>query len=81
MTCERPSGSATRRYCRERTPGRNTPAGFVAGLEVSDEMLAMARTRLRRHIASGRLEVRLGSVESTVVGLVQIFRWAGRLFR
>jgi SAM-dependent methyltransferase len=40
------------------------PGGFVAGLDVSEEMIALARRRLRRLIASGRLEVHRGSVES-----------------
>ncbi len=38
--------------------------GFVAGLEVSEDMLAAARARLRRQIESGRLDVRQGSVDS-----------------
>lgn len=37
--------------------------GFVAGVEVSEEMQAVVRGRLRRFIESGRLEVRLASVE------------------
>jgi arsenite methyltransferase len=39
-------------------------SGLVSGLEVSEEMLALARARLRPLIGSGRLEVRLGTVES-----------------
>jgi len=38
--------------------------GFVAGLDVSEEMLEMAGARLRGQIESGRLEVRQGSVEA-----------------
>ena len=42
--------------------------GFVAGAEVSDEMLAAANKRLRRQIASGRLAVVRGSVDSLPFG-------------
>jgi ubiquinone/menaquinone biosynthesis C-methylase UbiE len=38
-------------------------SGFVAGVEVSREMLARARSRLRRDIDAGRLEVVEASVE------------------
>jgi SAM-dependent methyltransferase len=40
------------------------PEGFVAGLEVSVEMIALARRRLHRLVESGRLEIREGTVES-----------------
>jgi arsenite methyltransferase len=39
-------------------------SGLVSGLDLSEEMLALARARLRGLIESGRLEVRQGSVES-----------------
>jgi SAM-dependent methyltransferase len=38
--------------------------GFVAGLELSDEMVARSRLLLRSQIDAGRLELRQGSVES-----------------
>ena len=38
--------------------------GFVAGLELSDEMVARSRLLLRNQIDAGRLELRQGSVES-----------------
>ena len=38
--------------------------GFVAGLDVSEEMLAMARAKLSGQVESGRLEVLQGSVEA-----------------
>lgn len=41
-----------------------TPMGFVAGLELSAEMIARSRLLLRSQIDSGRLELRQGSVES-----------------
>ena len=45
-----------------------TPMGFVAGLELSEEMIARSRFLLRRQIDAGRLEVRQGSVESMPFG-------------
>jgi ubiquinone/menaquinone biosynthesis C-methylase UbiE len=36
--------------------------GFVAGIEISDPMIAHVRRRFRREIESGRLEVRHGDV-------------------
>lgn len=41
-----------------------TPRGFVAGLEVSEQMIARSRVLLRTQINAGRLVVRHGSVES-----------------
>jgi arsenite methyltransferase len=43
-------------------------AGLVAGVEVSDEMLALAHSRLRARVESGGLQVRKGSVESIPYG-------------
>ncbi len=42
--------------------------GFVAGVEVSDAMLAVAKRRLRARIPSGQLALRRGSVESLPFG-------------
>jgi SAM-dependent methyltransferase len=47
-----------RRLCEQAS------TGFVSGLEVSDEMIARANRVLRAVIASGRLELRQGAVES-----------------
>jgi len=41
-----------------------TPMGFVAGLELSGEMIARSRLLLRSQIDLGRLELHQGSVES-----------------
>ncbi len=38
--------------------------GCVAGVEISDEMLALARKRLRPQIAAGHVDLRKGSVEA-----------------
>lgn len=38
--------------------------GVVAGVEISEEMLAAAEGRFRRQIAAGRLELHLGTVEA-----------------
>jgi len=40
------------------------PGGCVAGVEISEEMMAMATGRFRTQIAAGRLDLRLGSVTS-----------------
>jgi SAM-dependent methyltransferase len=52
----------------------NTPKGFVAGLEVSEEMIARSRLLLRSQIDAGRLEVRHGSVDSMPFGDEQFDR-------
>jgi arsenite methyltransferase len=41
-----------------------TPLGFVAGLELSEEMIARSRLLLHGQIDAGRLELRQGRVES-----------------
>jgi SAM-dependent methyltransferase len=41
-----------------------SPMGFVAGLELSEEMVARSRLLLRTQIDAGRLELRQGTVES-----------------
>lgn len=51
-----------------------TPMGFVAGLEVSEEMIARSRLLLRGHISADRLELRQGSVESMPFGDEQFDR-------
>ncbi len=43
---------------------RDASQGFVAGVEVSDEMLAAANRRLRGSLSSGRLALSRASVES-----------------
>lgn len=48
--------------------------GFVAGLELSEEMIARARRALRGQIDAGRLELRHGSVESMPFGDEQFDR-------
>jgi len=40
------------------------PGGFVAGIEISEPMLKLARSRFRQELDSGRLEVKEGSVSS-----------------
>jgi arsenite methyltransferase len=42
--------------------------GFVAGIEVSEEMLAAANSRMRERVASGQLALRCASVESLPYG-------------
>jgi ubiquinone/menaquinone biosynthesis C-methylase UbiE len=42
--------------------------GRVVGVDVSETMLAMARHRNREHIESGRVELRLGTVEDLPFG-------------
>jgi ubiquinone/menaquinone biosynthesis C-methylase UbiE len=44
--------------------GEEVTSGFVAGVEVSEEMLALAARRLRRAIATGRVGVKRGSIEA-----------------
>jgi SAM-dependent methyltransferase len=39
-------------------------AGFVAGLELSEEMVANASARMEALVTTGRVEIRQGSVES-----------------
>lgn len=51
-----------------------TPMGFVAGLELSEEMITRSRLLLRCQIDAGRLEVREGSVESIPFGDEQFDR-------
>lgn len=51
-----------------------TPLGFVAGLELSEEMIARARLLLRGQIDAGRVELRQGSVESMPYGDEQFDR-------
>ena len=46
------------RLCAEASPGS------VAGVEVSDEMLALATTRLREPIGAGRAVLKRGNVEA-----------------
>jgi arsenite methyltransferase len=41
-----------------------TPRGFVAGIEISEPMLTLARRRFRAELASGRAEVREGSASA-----------------
>jgi len=41
-----------------------TPRGFVAGIEISEPMLKLARRRFRDELASGRAEVREGSASA-----------------
>ncbi|HVD77501.1 MAG TPA: class I SAM-dependent methyltransferase [Vicinamibacteria bacterium] len=40
------------------------PRGAVAGIEISEPMLELARRKFRREMAAGRLEVKEGSVSS-----------------
>jgi ubiquinone/menaquinone biosynthesis C-methylase UbiE len=42
--------------------------GFVAGVEISDEMLELAKRRLRKAIAAGHVVLRRGSVEALPFG-------------
>jgi len=55
-------GALLAQLCQE------APEGFVAGVDVSDEMLAAVKRRLRSRIASGQLAVRHASVESLPFG-------------
>jgi ubiquinone/menaquinone biosynthesis C-methylase UbiE len=41
-----------------------TPRGFVAGIEISEPMLKLARGRFRDELASGRAEVKEGSASA-----------------
>ena len=40
------------------------PEGFVAGVELSEEMVSRARLRFRAQLATGRVDVRHGNVQS-----------------
>jgi arsenite methyltransferase len=42
--------------------------GCVVGVEISDEMLALGRKRLRKPLAAGRVVLRQGSVETLPCG-------------
>lgn len=42
---------------------RSAPAGYVAGMDQSKEMVEQARTRNLKAIESGRVDLRHGSVE------------------
>jgi SAM-dependent methyltransferase len=53
------------RLCGEASPGS------VAGIEPSDEMLALATKRLRKPTAAGRVVLRRGSVETLPFGDAQ----------
>ena len=43
---------------------RRLPAGFVAGIEISQPMLDLARVRFAKESAAGRLELKQGSVSA-----------------
>lgn len=43
---------------------RRAQHGFVAGLELSEEMVRQAERRFRREVAGGRMEIRRGKVEA-----------------
>lgn len=43
---------------------RRLPQGFVAGIEISDPMLKLARRRFRRELLAARLEVKEGSASA-----------------
>ncbi len=58
-------GALLERLCGEAS------AGLVTGVELSDEMLALARKRLSGEIAAGRLVLERGSVEALPFGDAQ----------
>src|SRR5512134_3984540 len=43
---------------------RRAPEGFVAGIEISEPMLKLARGRFRRDMLAGRVDVREGSASA-----------------
>jgi arsenite methyltransferase len=48
--------------------GNEATSGLVAGVEVSDEMLALATKRLRNAITAGRVVLKRGSIEALPFG-------------